>query len=502
MAAWTFRRDGERILEPSAGDGIFLRALQTVAAAREWTGYIHAVECDESAYQLTRTTRFANLQVDVKHNDFMLHTAPKVDAVVGNPPYVRVRHLDAASRAASLACAARYLAEPMDPAGSTWMPFILHACESLVTGGRLAFVLPYEMTYVKYALPLWEFLGRSFGTLRVIRVHERLFPGLLQEVVILLADNKGSETSSVEFDAFETVADLTADSPLTRASLRIEEVGSNRPFVTALLDPHMRDIRERLIPFTLPAEDVAAFRIGYVSGDKNFFQPSPSEIDRFQIPETSLRSAVASGRKLRGQGLWTSELTNSQPLFLPDANNLTKGDLGYIRHGEELAVNERYKCRIREPWYVVPGVKVPDALLTVFSEIPLLMGNDAARVASNSLICAYLRPDKDLGDFIGQWYTSVTLLSIEEEVHSLGGGVFVLVPKEASRIRIAHNKHTSSGNHKRINECLRRGDARSAYRVGDDSLVSSGVLDKDELGILHASIERLSYWRTSSRYKR
>src|SRR5690349_24006721 len=44
-------------------------------------------------------------------------------------------------------------------------------------------------------------------------------------------------------------------------------------------------------------------------------------------------------------------------------------------------------------------------------------------VASNSLLCGYLRPGVDTAGFAAGWYTSLTLLHAELEVHSLGGGV-------------------------------------------------------------------------------
>ena len=55
----------------------------------------------------------------------------------------------------------------MDPSGSLWMPFLLHAMRFLSIGGRLSFVLPYEFTYVRYARPLWGMLRDKFGSLRV-----------------------------------------------------------------------------------------------------------------------------------------------------------------------------------------------------------------------------------------------------------------------------------------------------------------------------------------------
>ncbi|MGH3848435.1 MAG: hypothetical protein ACRDRT_01820, partial [Pseudonocardiaceae bacterium] len=56
-------------------------------------------------------------------------------------------------------------------------------------------------------------------------------------------------------------------------------------------------------------------------------------------------------------------------LFLPppDYENLTKGEGAYVRHGQSIGVDQRYKCRIRNPWYRTPYARVPDVIVPVFS---------------------------------------------------------------------------------------------------------------------------------------
>ena len=124
-----------------------------------------------------------NVALDLRCADFLAVPPQPVDAVLGNPPYVRLRQLPAPQQALALQTALTATGEPMDPAGSLWMPFLQHALEFLKPGGRLGFVLPYDFTYVRYARPLWQLLGRRFGSLRVIRTHERLFGDIYQEVL-------------------------------------------------------------------------------------------------------------------------------------------------------------------------------------------------------------------------------------------------------------------------------------------------------------------------------
>ena len=121
----------------------------------------------------------------------------------------------------ALHCASCVLGQGMETSGSVWMPFVLHSLRFLRKGGRMALVLPHELTYVRYARALWTKWGKSFDDLRVVRVHERLFPDILQEVVVLFADGYGGSTDRVRYQSLERAAQFTEADDGPSASLRI-----------------------------------------------------------------------------------------------------------------------------------------------------------------------------------------------------------------------------------------------------------------------------------------
>src|SRR5262249_47492619 len=140
--------------------------------------------------------------------DFLALQPFPVDAVIGNPPYVRLRHLPPSEAARARSAAAEVLGAQMDPSGSIWMPFVLHAASFLRRGGRMAFVLPYDLTYVRYARPLWRHLGDSFSAIRVVRIHERVFPEIMQDVVLFFAEGYEGRTDRVDYETYERVDDF------------------------------------------------------------------------------------------------------------------------------------------------------------------------------------------------------------------------------------------------------------------------------------------------------
>jgi len=503
MARWVVRDSGDRVLEPSFGDGAFLHAVKRAAKERGLSRVQQfGAELVQEPYSVALKARLLP-EKNAFLGDFLSVEPFEVDAVIGNPPYVRLRHLPPDQMTRALHCASAVLGHGMETSGSVWMPFVLHCLRFLRKGGRLALVLPHELTYVRYARPLWKKLGASFADLRLVRVHERLFTDILQEVVVLFADGYGGTTNAVRYQSLERAKQFTADENGAFAALRISDIAAGeRVFLEALLPERTRSLLARVLKdSTSPVPEACAFNIGYVAGDKNFFHPDAAIVKRYGLAESNLRPALTSGKQIRSCGLRTSNAQCiAERLYLPPANKqeLTAADHRYIASGEAQGIHKRYKCMVRDPWHVVPGVRVPDVVLSVFAERPALVINDAGFVASNSLLCGYMRKGTPEG-FAAAWYTSLTLLQIELQVHALGGGVMVLIPGEVASIRVPTCRPTNA--HLRcVESCLAEGDIEAAYQCGDENVLQRQLgLGSKEVADIRAAIVTLRHWRNSAR---
>jgi hypothetical protein len=484
------------------GDGEFLHAVATEANANGAQVTLWGVELALDTYRATLQRGV----VDTDHailSDFLAVRPFPVDVAIGNPPYVRLRHLPPADAERARTVAAPILQEAMDPGGSIWMPFVLHAAEFLAPGGRLAFVLPHDLTYVRYARPLWRHLAASFGDLRIVRVHERVFPEILQEVVLLLADQRGGTTRGVTFEAFEHRRDLEFGTPISRTTIAIDRITQGeRPFLEALLPTDLRQLLQTTVASgTRPVRDLATFNIGYVCGDKRFFHPEPATVEKYELPVSSLVPALTSSRRIRATGLFTSQLPPEgvDNLFLPPMNEeaLTLGEHRYITKGRRDGVHKGYKASVRKPWYVTPGVKRPDLIVPVFADRPLLLINDGEYAASNSLLTGYLTPQGSVDAIAASWYTSLTLLQVELNVHSLGGGVMIFVPQEAGSIRLTRGV-SARGQLRHVDKFLRAGKIEEAYRAGDSLVLSKQLrLTTEQVELVRGGVDILRHWRTA-----
>lgn len=500
LARWAIRKATDTVLEPSFGNGAFIDAalerLEELGGSKQ---NLFAVEVHQETYQNFLSNQSINPENFVNADFLSVESCFPIDTVIGNPPYVRLRHLDISS--ARLAIARTEAAGvKMTRDGSLWMPFTVHACSFLKPGGRLALVLPFEITHVKYAIPLWEFFSRSFEHITVIRTHEDLFPGIEEETVLLLAENYTKTTDFVQHRVYLTHHDLLNNVPYRLAAIPLETIyHRQKPFVKSLLEPDLRHLLSDLACYgtTVPLQAICKFKIGYVTGDKHFFHPDRDIKKKYGLPPSNLINTVKNSRQLRGRGLFLSDPVSETSLYYPVA--ITAEDRSYIKFGEKTGINNRYKCKARHPWYLTPGIEIPDVILTVFSETPILVLNSAGFAASNSLLCGFLKdPATNPEDFACRWYNSLVLLSIELNIHSLGGGVLVLIPGEVNNLLFPAIS-PGKGKHaflKKIDSCLKAEQTAKAYQAGDQFLLQNCLgLTPGQIELIKNGIATLQHWR-------
>jgi methylase of polypeptide subunit release factors len=461
MVSWAITRADQEVLDPSCGDGVFLesaacRLRQLGAAPRQAASLLHAVDLNPDAARVTRDRLSSALGLpfdNVRLESFFALTPPGalfgptvgVDVVIGNPPYIRYQEFAGGARLEALE-RATHAGVQLSRLASSWAHFVAHAVAFLRPGGRLALILPAELIHTTYAAPLREHLRRSFEEVHIISFRQSVFPDVQAEVVLLLAAGKGGGAGRLGLAEVETGADL-ADLAAVLASAEVFAGGEDSekwiPGYTAHPGAVTLDhLQERGL--LGPLGDVGKANIGFVSGANEYFVVTPEEAALWRLPESSLRPALIRARQIPGLQITPAEMDQARSqgerclLWLPN-ERLNRAEQAYVRRGEDLGYAERYKCRVRSPWFRVPGVTTPDAFLTYMSDVvPRLCLNRAQVVSSNTLhnirlprIPAGLRKA-----FVTAFYNSATLLSCERVGRSYGGGVLKLEPREADRILV------------------------------------------------------------------
>jgi adenine-specific DNA-methyltransferase len=447
IAEWAIRNGAERILEPSCGEAEFLVA----AASRldqlraEDSGQLAGVELhDHSAREATRRVAATGRRATIATaNFFAITPAPVFDVVIGNPPYVRFQDFNGAGRALSRRAAALAGVE-LSALASSWAAFTVQSALSLRTGGRLGLVLPAELLAVNYAAPVRRFLSERFGKVRLVLFRERVFPGVQEDVVLLLADGYGEgQDATFEINHVENADDLARSARGGHGWVPVSPAGR---WNNALVQPDaLKAYTEASASFT-ELESWGDTTLGMVTGNNSFFTLSPNDARLRGLKRRELLPISPAGsRHLRGVTFSARDRAalgrkgERTLLFRPPVEP-SGAALAYILEGQASRTDQAYKCRVRTPWWRVPLVKPADMLLTYMNaDTPRLCQNLGLVHHLNSVHGVYLRPElRDVGARLLPLasLSSVTMLGAELVGRSYGGGMLKLEPKEADRLPV------------------------------------------------------------------
>lgn len=488
LADWAIRRPTDRILEPSCGEAAFLAAAATrlmdiAGTSVAWADQLHGVDVHgESLAVASKMLIESGYGGSLRQGDFFeFRSDDRYDVILGNPPFIRYQDFSGTARARGMEAA---LAQGVRLSGlaSSWASFVVKSAQHLGDGGRLGLVLPAELLSVGYAAEVRRFLLRRFAKLKLIAFEERVFPGVLEDVVLLLAEGQGGAES---FELHQTKNASTLQTGREKWQHFVPSGGAK--WTPALLaSTAFAAFEERRAS---ACEGLAAWGrtyLGAVTGNNKYFSLSGDEAARHGLQKSDLVGISPPGsRHLRGltfsDASWMASAKEGARvhLFYP-GEEPSAAALRYITNGQKDGVAKAYKCRVRSPWWRVPLVEVPDLFLTYMNhDRPRLITNDGKAHILNSLYGVKLHaPRRRLGMELLPLacLNSVTLLGAEVVGRSYGGGLLKLEPREADELPVpSHDTVLAKEDELRavrpqLGTALRRNDVDEAARLIDPIL--------------------------------
>jgi adenine-specific DNA-methyltransferase len=445
IAALSGDRESLRVFEPSAGDGAFVRGLSQHHLAHrvdEMTAVeVNAVEAAKCrAFLESAPFRGAVIAGSVLNGARPL--LGEYDIAVGNPPFVRFQFLTAEDRSGALDIA-RASGLTLAGVSNLWIPIILAALTRLRAGGTFAFIVPAECFTGISARSVRTWLIRNAESLQADLFPPGSFPGVLQEVVVLSgrldppsAPAQAAPLRVVEHSAGGSVA-------------WTHEIAESTPTWTRYLltPPQLAALRElAALAVFHPMSEVARLTVSTVTGANEYFSVADDPLHQNALGPWALpllpRIRHAKGLlfgpddhdDLAQLGCPRWLLNFARDLPSPEQHPLARS---YLRGGEKLRLHERYKCRIRDPWYRVPVVQPGRLLLSKRShKYPRLVLNSARVITTDTIYQGRMtKPFEGReADLVAGFHNTATLLTAEIEGRSFGGGVLELVPTEIGRV--------------------------------------------------------------------
>lgn len=457
LSRWVLHAKPKSLLEPSCGDGAFVRALEGLPIAD-----LAVTAVERLAGEAEKARKAAALlhakSAQVFNADFLewcqdkLNSGTTFDAITGNPPYIRYQYLDAKDQKLSAQIFERF-SLAFTKHTNAWVPFVI-ACVALLTpGGRLAMVIPSELLHVLHAGSLRNFLLQQSKRVLMVDPNELLFAEALQGTVLLMVEKKGAITDVSQGVAIHAAPDnsfLTKDpETLFQAAKYVSGTVLNGKWMKVLLEPDELAVFEkaRSLPSVRRFKDVAKVDVGIVTGANKFFLVSDATVVNFGLenfvkpmfgrsdhcPGVIYDEGVHKANRMRG--LPTNFFYVEKGASLA---RLPKRVQEYIQTGEAAQLHIRYKCRIRAPWFSVPSVyTTPIGLLKRSHNFPRLILNTLGAFTTDTAYRITPLPGGPTAEkLVYCFVNSLTALTAELEGRHYGGGVLELVPSEIEKLLV------------------------------------------------------------------
>ncbi len=505
LCRWAIRDPTDRVLDPGSGRGIFLfeayrRLLELGASVSKARSNLFGIEKSPESYEAMRgnlAPLFGGRLPNIQKGDLFQATFPPVDAVIGNPPYVRrwwLRDIDALQEKVGEKIGGVKLTRLTDLA----CYFIIYASDFLKPGGRLALVVTDSWLDADYGTAFKEYLLSNFQLHGVAAFQSRIFDNALIRPVLLLAEKtvRKHEASHRGKTVFALLRGPDAGlSKVKRLGLRHVQKVAVRSVskASAELQPEVAWTPYFTAPrqyfaladsgLTIPLRDLASSRIGLQTFAKPFFILRVPDAELHRIEHKYLRPILVSSREARRPILAESAKPENVLLYCNEPSAALRGAavLSYIRSWETRTVTARGRLgdvvgaqnlpRLsragRVPWYNIRDevdrrgtwpVLVPRRMFRNY----LVVWNLAEWVANENFIELMPREGVLLEPFLAMLNSSFAELAFRVNAHLYGGGVYNLNPGNVGAVPVLDVRHLNSSSLKLL---------RTAYTefVDDDT---------------------------------
>ena len=428
------------ILEPSCGDGVF---LECISNNKILYNSVTAVEYEVGEAEKARAIHLHDSEViNEDFHRFCLDTDKRFNLVVGNPPFIRYQYYDAEQQKLADEIFKRSKLK-RTKLTNAWVTFVVGCSQLLTETSKMGFVIPSELLMVKYAQQLRQYLAKSFNKINIISFENLVFEEIQQEVVLLLCEKNGTDEHLIEH-----IEVKDADSLLTLDPRRLKFPTKKIDFHTDkwtyyFLEKEELDLLEK-VKHNMPSiSTYANVEVGITTGANDYFTVPKSVVTLYNLEEYAKPMV---GRSVQVNSLcftkkdWLANVelgAKAHLLVFPSGvkENGNDGVKAYINNGEKEGINNGYKTGIRDEWYIIPSIKLSDALfLRRNNQYPKFVLNEAKAYTTDTMHRVFIKEGVNKKAFVASYYNSLSFTFAEILGRNFGGGCLELMPSEVGDI--------------------------------------------------------------------
>lgn len=435
------------VLEPSCGDGVFLDSMVNLNLLDKITSFT-AVEIEQGEAQKVAERYAERKNVKVLHQDFFdfykkEYQRQSYDLILGNPPYIRYQYLTESQRELQSQILTSH-GMKSNKLINAWVAFLVACIQMLSENGKIAFVIPAEILQVAYAEDLRLYLANELSRITLITFEQLVFPNIEQEVLVFIGE-KGGEEKGIRIIEMCDLSDFQWLNLPENGFQKISHVKEKwtKYFVTAEETKLIQAIREdsRFVPFS----HYGLINVGITTGNNGYFSIDKETEDAYQLQSVTM---PLIGRSSHAHSIffteaeWQKNVQDGKKAMLisfPDTpyENYPAEHKRYISVGEAAGENTGYKCRIRDRWYIVPSIWIPDAFFLRRNNLyPKFVLNRCDAVSTDTMHRMKFYDGVDPENVLLSYYNSISFAFTEICGRSYGGGVLEILPGEMGNIML------------------------------------------------------------------
>ena len=433
------------VLEPSCGDGVFLECMRDENMLFKT---VTAIEYEAAEANKARTLGLHDSEViNQDFHRFCLDTDKRFDLVVGNPPFIRYQYYDTAQQklADEIFKNAKLKRTKLTNA---WVTFVVGCTQLLRDNGKMGFVIPSELLMVKYAQQLRKYLAKTFNKINIISFENLVFEEIQQEVVLLLCEKNDTNEHKIEHIEVKDAQGLLALDP---HQLRFPSKDINfhtDKWTYYFLDKKELDLLDKVKKATT-ISSFANVEVGITTGSNDFFTVPQSVVSMYQLQDYACPMV---GRSVQVNSLcftkrdWKANVASEAKahllVFTPDSKeNGNEGVKAYLKNGEAADIDKGYKTSIRDQWWVIPSIKLSDALFLRRNNLyPKFVLNEAGAYTTDTMHRVFIKDGVNKKAFVASYYNSLSFAFAEILGRNFGGGCLELMPSEVGGIYLPYRE--------------------------------------------------------------
>jgi adenine-specific DNA methylase len=279
-----------------------------------------------------------------------------------------------------------------------------------------------------------------------------VFRDIQQEVVLLLCEKNQTKAHNIEHIELRNAGELSKlDVTRLKSPKKKIDFKSNKWTFYFLEQEEINFLENIALKKNIPTlGKFANVEVGITTGSNDFFTVPFTTVKQYDLEDYAKpmvgRSVQVNSVIFTEKDWEKNRLSNAKAhlLVFPDAKNLNQknGAVKYIAHGESLGIHKGYKTGIRDDWFVVPSLKISDALFIRRNNLyPRLIINEAKAYTTDTMHRVFVKPGININAFTASYYNSLSLAFTEVCGRSHGGGVLELMPNEAERVLLPYHKN-------------------------------------------------------------